>query len=161
MSRTTMRPPTDLLVMRENVREAASFASGMMPGRVRGAPSAPLQTHRVVSWEELQGRAPGAVTVPLRMEWFDNRIRTIPIVVIDLHDLTEEIRLDGHTIGFITRAGRIFVARAGARLDRAEECAQSLIWDKVATILVALSGRLAEPEEHDPRLWAGSGGPQW
>jgi hypothetical protein len=98
-----------------------------------------------------QGEAFRTVTVPLRLEWLDGLIRTIQLTVVDLDDLTEEIRLDGQTIGFINRAGRIFVAQSGTRLDRAEECGQCLLWDKAAAILVTLLGRLPEPEEPDPR----------
>lgn len=98
-----------------------------------------------------QGEAFRTVTVPLRLEWLDGLIRTIQLTVVDLDDLTEEIRLDGQTIGFINRAGRIFVAQSGTRLDQAEECGQCLLWDKAAAILVTLLGRLPEPAEPDPR----------
>lgn len=97
-----------------------------------------------------QGEASRTVTVPLRLEWLDGLIRTIQLTVVDLDDLTEEIRLDGQTIGFINRAGRIFVAQSGTRLDRAEECGQCLLWDKAAATLVTLLGRLPEREEPDP-----------
>lgn len=99
-------------------------------------------------------RALRTVTVPLRLEWFDGLIRTIQVVVIDLDDVTEEIRLDGHTIGFIGRAGRIFVAQTGTRLDQAEECGQCLLWDKAATILVNLLGDRVELEKPDPPVKA-------
>jgi hypothetical protein len=85
--------------------------------------------------EALQDRALPTVTGPLRVECFDGRIRTVQIVVIDLDELTEEIRLDGRTIGFIGRAGHIFVAQTGTRLDRAEECGQLLSWHKAMTFL--------------------------
>lgn len=171
MSGTNMWQPTALLPTREDVRDEVHPASGMFPDVEDIAPSALLAMHppidlagitkRIIEAEivssqkqPLQDRELRTVTVPLRLEWFDGRIRTIQIVVIDRDDLTEEISLDGHTIGFIGHAGHIFVAQAGTRLDRATEAGQCLLWDKAATILVTLSGDRLEPEEPDPRLRA-------
>jgi hypothetical protein len=98
---------------------------------------------------EIVETPPVAATVPLRLEWFDGGVGTVRLTVIDLDDLTQEIALDGQTIGFIGRAHGVFVALTGTRLDRAEECSQSLLWDKSAAILVALSGHRPEREESD------------
>lgn len=92
-----------------------------------------------------------SVTVPLRMGRSDGGIRTVQIVVIDLDDLTEELRLDDHTIGFIYRAGHVFVAQSGTRLDRAEECGQHLLWDKAAAMLVPVPSRSPESSCPDRR----------
>lgn len=92
-----------------------------------------------------QDSALKTVTVSVLVEWRDG-IRTIHSTVVPPDGLTEEIRLDGRVIGFIHRAGRIFVALNGARLDRAVECGQSLLWDKVATQLILESGGFPEVE---------------
>lgn len=105
---------------------------------------------RILPDHVLQDRVLRTVTVPLRVEWSDDQIRTLQMVVIDLDQFTEELHLDGQTIGFIHRAGRIFVASAGTRFDQAEECAQCLLWDKAAAILVTTFGHLPEPEQPDP-----------
>lgn len=102
----------------------------------------------------LQVQALRTVTVPLRLERSDGVIRTIQLTVIDRDEWTEEVRLYGATIGFVERAGSIFVALTGTRLDLAEECGQCLLWDKAATMLVGIVGRLPEPEEPDPRTGA-------
>jgi hypothetical protein len=162
---------TDPLAVRGNFLGRVPPAFGMIPDAGNSAPSAALGMHPpthlvrftkrnigagIVASEDkaVQDRALRTVSVPLGLEWFVGRIRMIQIDVIDLDDLTEEIRLDGYTIGFISRAGRIFVAQTGTRLDRAEECGQCLLWDKAAAILVTLLGRLPEPEEPDPRMGA-------
>lgn len=88
--------------------------------------------------------------LPLRLEWFDHRIRTIQLVVIDRDEVTEDLRLGGRTIGFVHHAGRIFVALTGSRLDLAEECGQCLLWDKAAAILVTTFGHLPEQGQPDP-----------
>lgn len=132
-----MRQLTAAPTSREDAREEVPRASGMLPGP-----------------EGLEDRALNAITVPVRLEWFDDRIRTIQLTVIDLDDLTEELRLDGETIGFIGRADRVFVAHTGTRLDRAEECGQYLLWDKAASILVTRRVRRSEPEEHVTRVGA-------
>jgi hypothetical protein len=167
MSNTNMGQPTDPLVMRESVRDGVSPGSGMFPDAGNGALFALLAVHLTIHLvrftkqifgaavvasedEALQDRAPRTVTGRLRVECFDGRIRTVQIVVIDLDELTEEIRLNGRTIGFICRAGPIFVAMTGTRLDRAEECGQCLLWDKAATILVTLMGGPPEPEKLGP-----------
>ena len=107
----------------------------------------------------LQERVTETVTVAVRLEWRD-RITTIQPMVIHRGDAVDEIRLDGCVIGFIHRAGHIFVALTGARLDHAEECGQSVVWDKAFALLLpesyrssgadqaASSGAIAEPDRH-------------
>jgi hypothetical protein len=167
MSSTKMGRPTYPVAMREHVRDEVTAALGMILAAEDLAPlalSTVCATIQMVGTagrmgeatalsskdEALQDRALRTVAVPLRLEWFDGRTRTIQIVVTDLDDRTEELRLDGHTIGFISRAGPIFVALTGTRLDRAEECGQCLLWDNAATILVTLMSDLPEPEKPDP-----------
>jgi hypothetical protein len=55
---------------------------------------------------------------------------------------TDAISKDDDVIGYICSVGRVFVALAGARLDRAEECAQSQLWDKAAEQLLREAGAL-------------------
>lgn len=171
MSSTSVGRLTDPVAVREDVRGEVAHASGRIPDVGPGVPSAVLAMHPPIQWvgvtkrtietelvssegEALQDQALRDVTVPLCLEWFDGRIRTIQLVVIDLDETTEEIRLDGRTIGFIGRAGAIFVAQTGTRLDRAEECGQCLVWDTAATILVTLLGNRVEPEKPDLRVGA-------
>ena len=54
--------------------------------------------------ETLQDPAVSAVTVPLRLEWSDDVIRVIPLTVLDLGNVVQEIRLNAQVIGFIHRA---------------------------------------------------------
>ena len=102
----------------------------------------------------LQDPASSAVTVPLRLEWSDDVIRVIPLTVLDLGNVVQEIRLNAQVIGFIHRADHIFVALSGARRDRAEECGQSLLWDKAAATLVTTLGQTPEPEKSAARATA-------
>ena len=87
-------------------------------------------------------RVPETVTVSVRAEWRDG-IRTIQLAVSRRGDLMDEISFDGRVIGFIHRAGHIFVALTGARLDHAEECGQSVVWDKAVALLLTC----ADPRE--------------
>lgn len=168
MSITDMAQPTRLLAARAGVRDEVPPTFGMIPAvrniarsafsgirpptRLVGVTERIIETEMASSEEEtLRNRALRTATVPLTMEWFDGVIRTIQLTVVDLEHVTDEICLDGQTIGFIGRAGGIFVAQSGIRLDRAEECGQCLFWDKAATILVALSGDHLELDERDPR----------
>jgi hypothetical protein len=167
MSITDIGQPTGPLAAREGVRNEVPLTFGMIPEvrnvarstlsgirpptRLVGVTKRITETEMISLQEEaLRDRALRTVTVPL-LEWFDGVTRTIQLTVVDLDHLTEEICLDGQTIGFIARAGGIFVAQTGTRLDRAEECGQCLVWDKAATILVALSGNHLELDERDPR----------
>jgi len=88
------------------------------------------------------------------LEWSDDVIRVIPLTVIDLGNVVQEIRLNGQVIGFIHRADHIFVALSGARVDRAEECGQSLLWDKAAAALDTTLGQTPEPEKSFARATA-------
>jgi hypothetical protein len=65
-----------------------------------------------------------------------NRTETVKLMVVPRSDDLEEIDADRHVLGYIHRAGRVFVALAGERLDRAEECGQSLLWDRAAADVV-------------------------
>lgn len=78
----------------------------------------------------------------LRVEWFDDRIIVLPMIVIDRGDSDYEIRIRGRLIGFIHRAGRVFVALTGTRLDRAEECGQYLMFDLAAGKLATTVGHV-------------------
>ncbi len=71
--------------------------------------------------------------------------RTIRPTVIYLGGVDYEIRVGDRVIGFIHRAGHTFVALAGARLDRAVECGQSLVWDTAAACLVTAAGAPSQP----------------
>ena len=89
------------------------------------------------------------VTVSTRIGWHEE-ITTIQSIVLPHHGLTEEMRLNGQVIGFIQRAGRIFVALAGSRIDLAEECAQSLFWDTAAIRLIVESGLSQDEQPSHP-----------
>lgn len=82
------------------------------------------------------------VTMPLRFEGLDDQIKTIRPVIVYVDDSICEVDLDGQILGYIQHVGKVFVALAGTRLDRAEECGQSLLWDKAASTLVAATGHL-------------------
>ena len=142
MTITNATRPTRALHRHDGVENEPSRPSAIFPDTGNGASS--------VGWVPPED-ALQADTVPPQVKWFDGRIRTVQIVVNDLNELTEEICLDGNTIGFISRVGRIFVAQTGTRLDRAEECGQCFLWDEAATILVALSTRITPLEEPDPQ----------
>ena len=81
--------------------------------------------------------------VHVRMVTDCDAIETVDLVVVPRDEELDEIDLDRHVLGYIQQAGRVFVALVGERLDRAEECGQSLLWDKAAADLVR-SARLAE-----------------
>ena len=81
--------------------------------------------------------------VHVRMVTDCDAIETVDLVVVPRDEELDEIDLDRHVLGYIQQAGRVFVALVGERLDRAEECGQSLLWDKTAADLVR-SARLAE-----------------
>jgi hypothetical protein len=74
--------------------------------------------------------------VHVRMDREADQIDTVSLMVVPRSDDLEEIDADRHVLGYIHQAGRVFVALAGERLDRAEECGQSLLWDKAAADLV-------------------------
>lgn len=59
-----------------------------------------------------------------------------------LGDTFHEVRAEGRVIGFVYRAGRVFVALRGERQDWAVECGQSLAWDGATAKLAAAAGLL-------------------
>ncbi|HEY5223509.1 MAG TPA: hypothetical protein VIJ18_10755 [Microbacteriaceae bacterium] len=72
-------------------------------------------------------------TVWLRLFGHNDELQLVPLNVARVCDDTEAIRQGGRVIGYIRHVDRIFVALVGARLDRAEECGQSPLWDYAAT----------------------------
>lgn len=78
----------------------------------------------------------GPHAVHVRMGLESDRIETVRLMVVPKGDDFEEIDVDRRVLGYIHQAGNVFVALAGERLDRAEECGQSLLWDKAAADLV-------------------------
>jgi hypothetical protein len=81
--------------------------------------------------------------VRVRMSTDADRIETVKLLVVPRNLDLVEIDVEQHVLGYIRRAGRVFVALAGERLDVAQECGQSLLWDQAAADLVrsAVSGR--------------------
>lgn len=74
--------------------------------------------------------------VRVRLDIDSDRVETVKLVVVPVrHDLVE-VDLECQILGFIERAGAVFVALAGERLDKAEECGQSLLWDHAAAVLI-------------------------
>jgi hypothetical protein len=167
-----MSSSTDLLCLGTELRVEAPVASEFTPGRAERAswafmPRIPLISSMAATaavggdvgassdegpLQELArlDLAPPMVAVPSHVEWGTGQLRTVQVDVIELDDLTEEIRLERHAIGLIARAGRIFVAQTGTRWDRAEECGQYLLWDKAAAIVVAHGGQRLKAVEADP-----------
>jgi hypothetical protein len=76
----------------------------------------------------------------VRLATDGDRLDTVELVVVHRDDELDEIDLDRRILGYIQQAGSVFVALLGERLDRAEECGQSLLWDRAAAYLV-LSAR--------------------
>lgn len=64
------------------------------------------------------------------------RVDEVPVVVRRVADDVVEVSRTGRTIGYIQRVPPLFVALEGSRLDRAEECAQSQLWNKAAARLL-------------------------
>ncbi len=83
-------------------------------------------------------RSAGAVSV--RVPCWDDVIRTLRLDVVDLDASTDEIRFDGHLIGFISRDGRLFRANAGTRFESSTECGHYFLWDEAAAMLVNAFG---------------------
>ncbi|GAB3608311.1 MULTISPECIES: hypothetical protein [Humibacter] len=81
-------------------------------------------------------KVPQSREVRVRLDIDADRIETVKLVVVPRANDLVEIDLERHVLGFIERAGQVFVALAGERLDRAEECGQSLLWDHAAAELV-------------------------
>lgn len=78
--------------------------------------------------------------VRVRMGTDADRIETVKLLVVPRNIDLVEIDVEQHILGYIRRAGRVFVALAGERLDLAEECGESLLWDQAAADLVRRSG---------------------
>lgn len=77
-------------------------------------------------------------TVTVRMVTARDEIVTIRLLLRCVSTDLDEIRYSDRTIGYVQRAGRVFVALTGARADRAEECGQYLLWDQAAIRLVSV-----------------------
>jgi len=60
----------------------------------------------------------------------------VPILVRTIADGVDEVSSTGRTIGYIERVPPLFVALEGSRLDTAEECAQSQLWNRAAVRLL-------------------------
>ncbi|SEB85344.1 hypothetical protein SAMN04489806_1951 [Paramicrobacterium humi] len=82
------------------------------------------------------GAGARTMSVPLRVFGRDDALQIIPLDVRETADDLYVISRDSRRIGYIQRVGHVFVALVGERLDHAEECGQSLLWDKAATSLV-------------------------
>lgn len=76
--------------------------------------------------------------VTVRMVDIHDRIVPIRLLVRPVAADLDEIRYSDHTVGYVQRADRTFVALVGSRADRAEECGQYLLWDLAATRLVSV-----------------------
>lgn len=76
--------------------------------------------------------------VTVRMVDPHDRIVPIRLLVRPAGPDLDEIRYLDHTVGYVQRAHRTFVALIGSRADRAEECGQYLLWDLAATRLVSV-----------------------
>lgn len=79
---------------------------------------------------------PGPHPAHVRVGFESDRIEAVDVTVVPRDDDLEELDVDRQVLGYIYRAGKVFVALAGERLDRAEECGQSLLWDTAAADLV-------------------------
>jgi hypothetical protein len=75
-------------------------------------------------------------TVWLRLWGSNDELQVVPLNITEVGDDVDAISRGDGVIGYIRRVDPVFVALVGARLDRAEECGQSLLWDKAATRLL-------------------------
>lgn len=75
-----------------------------------------------------------------------DEIKMIDLTLIRIADNVDEVDIDGSTIGYIRRVGRVFVALSGRRFDHAMECCQSLLWDKAAWTLLEEADVHPHPE---------------
>jgi hypothetical protein len=87
-------------------------------------------------------------TISVRVEASDDRIVTVDVTVKE-RALAQEISIGGTVLGFIEKAGRVYVALRGQRWDRAEECAASVLWDRAVARLVETSPA-DSLENHEP-----------
>jgi len=91
---------------------------------------------------QVHRRTPAVASISLRLNSWDDLIRTVPLVVVRRGDTLEEIRFREQVIGFIRRDEPFFRALSGTRLDEASERGHSLLWDKAAALLVDACGIL-------------------
>lgn len=87
-----------------------------------------------MSQSELIGDGSREVRVRLCID--ADRIDTVTLKVVPRTCELDEIKVGCQLLGYIERVGHVFVALTGERLDRAEECGQSLLWDLAAAALV-------------------------
>jgi len=92
--------------------------------------------------EQVHRRTLDVASLALRLNSWDDAIRTVPLVVVRRDDTLEEIRFRDQVIGFIRRDEHLFHALSGDRLDGASERGHSLLWDKAAALLVDACGIL-------------------
>lgn len=74
-------------------------------------------------------------SVGLRMENTHDEIVVLDLTVKSVEPDLDALQCGDHTLGYIQRAGRVFVSLVGERADRAEECGQYLLWDFAAARL--------------------------
>lgn len=74
-----------------------------------------------------------SVALPIRGSHDETTV--LDLVVKPVGSDLEAIQCEGHILGYVQRAGRIFVSLLGERADRAEECGQYLVWDGAAARL--------------------------
>lgn len=87
--------------------------------------------------------APVQQNVSIRVVNDQGDVELVDLWVTEIDDEVERVDARHGTIGYIHRVGNIFVALAGDRTDRAEECGQFALWDHAAGELV---------HHADPRL---------
>jgi len=97
-------------------------------------------SHAVV--DQVHRRTPAVSSLSLRLNSWDDAIRTVPLEVVRREETLEEIRFRDQVIGFIRRDEHLFRALSGTRLDGASERGHSLLWDKAAALLVDACGIL-------------------
>lgn len=89
----------------------------------------------------------------LRVTDQQDRTSQVPVVVRKIADDVDEVSRMGRTIGYIERVPPLFVALEGSRLDTAEECAQSQLWNSAIS-------RLLESDASHHRLAASTPDPR-
>jgi len=73
--------------------------------------------------------------VTLRLPGMNEEFAVADLVVTSVERDLDAIQCAGHIVGYVQRAGRVFVSLIGERADRAEGCAQSLDWNAAAARL--------------------------
>ena len=88
----------------------------------------------------------------VRLAARSDQLEAVELVVVHRDDELDEIDLDRRVLGYIQQAGSVYVALLGERLDRAEECGQSLLWERAAAYLVlnARPDRASSSAAHRP-----------